>query len=382
MQQSQPIQPIANRYLPIAYHMTTLPPIPVTLPDGRRYTYVLGPLAELPVRMREAGLAPGLCLVVTDEHLAPLYGDTLVRGLEAAGWLPRLVTLPAGETTKSPTHLQHIYDAALEAGIDRKTPVVALGGGVVGDLAGYAAATLLRGVPLVQVPTTLISLVDSAIGGKTGINHAAGKNLIGAFHQPHLVYADLEVLRTLPEREWFSGLAEVVKHALIADAALFETLERHWDRVLARDMALIPGILHRAAQIKIEVVQEDERESGRRAILNFGHTFGHAIEKVAGYGAFTHGEAVAIGMIAALHLSRSLHPGLDIDAAERLVRRIPVSGTLSGFSRSALREAMQSDKKKAGSRLRFVVLQRLGEAAVAEQVAEETIDAAWDYALD
>jgi len=350
------------------------------LPDGRRYAYVLGPLAELPARMREAGLPAGLCLLVTDAHLAPLYGEALRRGLEAAGWWPRLVTLPAGETSKSPEYLQHIYDAALEAGIDRKTPVIALGGGVVGDLAGYAAATLLRGVPLVQIPTTLIALVDSAIGGKTGINHPAGKNLIGAFHQPHLVYADLETLRTLPEREWFSGLAEVVKHALIADAALFETLDRHWDRVLARDMVLIPGILHRAAQIKIDVVQEDERESGRRAILNFGHTFGHAIEKVAGYGTFTHGEAVAIGMIAALHLSRAVHPGLDIAGAERLVRRIPVSGTLSGFSRSALREAMQADKKKAGSRLRFVVLHRIGEATVAEQVTEETIDAAWEYA--
>ncbi|MEZ4701947.1 MAG: 3-dehydroquinate synthase [Rhodothermales bacterium] len=357
-----------------------LAPIPVRLPDGRRYDYVIGSLFSLADRMRDAGLRPGLCFVVTDVHLAAPYGAPLVAGLRAGGWEPHLITLPAGETTKAPEHLQTIYDAALAAGIDRKTPIVALGGGVVGDLAGYAAATLLRGVPLVQVPTSLIAQVDSAIGGKTGINHGVGKNLIGAFHQPHLVYADMETLGTLPEREWFSGLAEVVKHALIADPDLFDRMESQWEGILGRDMAIVPGIIHRAAAIKIEVVQEDERESGRRAILNFGHTFGHAIERVAGYGAFTHGEAVAVGMIAALQLSRLLYPGVDFDRAERLVRRIPVEGTLHGLSRSALRDAMQSDKKKAGTRLRFVVLDRPGHATVAENVSEETIDAAWDYA--
>jgi 3-dehydroquinate synthase len=355
--------------------------IPVALPDGRSYAYAVGPLAELPQRMREAGLSPGVCLLVTDDHLAARYGAPLAEALGAAGWRPRIATVPPGEPSKSPGPLQHLYDAALDAGIDRNSPVIALGGGVVGDLAGYAAATLLRGVPLVQVPTTLIAMVDSAIGGKTGINHAAGKNLIGAFHQPSLVYADMDTLVTLPDREWYGGLAEVVKHALIADTALFTRLEREWDRVLAKDLSLLPELIPRAAKIKINVVQEDERETGRRAILNFGHTFGHAIEREAGYGTFTHGEAVAVGMVAALHLSRLLRPGLDLDDAERLVRRIPVPGTLRGFDLSALRAAMQSDKKKAGSRLRFVVLEALGAATVADHVPDKLVDAAWRHVM-
>jgi 3-dehydroquinate synthase len=277
--------------------------------------------------------------------------------------------------------LHALYDAALTWGIDRATPVLALGGGVVGDLAGYAAATLLRGLSLIQLPTSLIAQVDSALGGKTGINHAVGKNLIGAFHQPRLVATDLTTLQTLPEREWTSGLAEGVKHALITDGDFFDFLEREWTLVLARDEATLAEMVPRAASIKADVVSKDEREQGRRAILNFGHTFGHAIERVAGYGQLTHGEAVALGMRAALHLSQHLHPNTDFSRAQSLVRRLPVQGNYENLPIPDLLTAMQSDKKVSRGHIRFVVLRRLGEAYVTAEVSSAAVEVAWQEAL-
>jgi 3-dehydroquinate synthase len=288
--------------------------------------------------------------------------------------------LAPGEITKAPHALQAIYDAALAWEIDRKTPVLALGGGVVGDLAGYAAATLLRGLPLVQLPTTLIAQVDSAIGGKTGINHPVGKNLIGAFHQPSLVCIDLTMLATLPVLEWTSGLAEVVKHALIADAGFLAFLEANGPGILAREEHLAGETVYRAAAIKAVVVSEDEREQGRRAILNFGHTFGHAIERVAGYGQFTHGEAVALGMRAALHLSHRLHPDLPLERLNHLVRQIPVRHTLADWPVSSLMEAMRSDKKAEAGTQHFVLLRRPGEAYVTADVAMPYVADAWAFA--
>lgn len=333
-------------------------------------------LTELPRRLSGAGLPPGDCVLVTDEQVGPLHADSLAELLERESWRPVVVTLPAGEATKSIEHLCKIFDTTLARGLDRDTPVLAVGGGVVGDLAGFAAATLLRGLPLVQVPTTLVAQVDSAIGGKTGINHAAGKNLIGAFHQPRLVFADPAVLRTLPQREWTSGLAEVVKHALIADAPFFDILEDRWDAVVAGDPAVVAMLVARAAAVKARVVEQDVRESGLRAILNFGHTFGHAIERVAGYGTFTHGEAVAAGMRAALHLSHHLHRDFDPARADRLVARLPIPPGMEALDVDALIDAMQSDKKVRSGRLRFVLLDRIGHAYVTDRPERSEVEAA------
>ncbi|MEM6647531.1 MAG: 3-dehydroquinate synthase, partial [Bacteroidota bacterium] len=291
---------------------------------ARSYAIRFNGLARCAAAMEQAGLSPGRCVVVTDDNVAPLYARTLTGALQERGWNPHWITCPAGEQTKSLDHLSALWAEILALGIDRKTPILALGGGVVGDLAGFAAASLLRGVPLVQVPTSLIAQVDSAIGGKTGINHATGKNLIGALHQPKLVFADPAVLQTLPVREWTSGLAEVVKHAMIASPSFFQFLHKHWARILDRDAEIVPEMVARAAQIKAKVVAEDETEQGRRAILNFGHTFGHAIEREAGYGAFTHGEAVTLGIRAALYLSAHLYPDADFGAALALANALPV----------------------------------------------------------
>ena len=345
----------------------------------RAYDVLFEELMSLPAHLERAGMRPGMCLLVTDRNVADLYAESLREELAGQGWHPVNITLPAGETTKSARELQRIYDVSLSRGIDRATPVLALGGGVIGDIAGFAAATLLRGLPLVQLPTTLVAQVDSAIGGKTGINHAAGKNLIGAFHQPRFVLADPDTLLSLPDREWTSGLAEVVKHALISDEALFQFLEDRWDAVVERDPAVVPPLVRRAAAVKARVVEQDEREAGLRAILNFGHTFGHAIERTAGYGVFTHGEAVAIGMRAALHLSRRLRGDLDADRADRLVARIPVPPGLESLGVDELMDAMQTDKKVQAGRLRLVLLDRIGHAYVTDQAERADIEDAWRY---
>jgi len=336
--------------------------------------------------MAAAGLRAGPCLVVTDAHVGPRYLGGLVSALEAAGWTPRARMIPTGEASKAVGMLGSLYDWALappagHAAPDRRTPVLALGGGVVGDLAGFLAATLLRGVPLVHLPTTLVAQADSAIGGKTGINHAAGKNLIGAFHQPHLVLADPATLQTLPEREWTSGLAEVIKAALIADANFFDWLEAHWDAVAAREAEAVAYLVRHSVTIKAAVVAEDEREGGRRGILNFGHTFGHALERVGGYAACTHGEAVAVGMRAALYLSALLAPDLDRARADALVARLPVPPAVADLPLDALVAAMAHDKKRDGDRLRFVVLDRIGAARLTAEVSPRQVETAWAFAL-
>lgn len=357
-------------------------PIPIDLGDERSYALHFRSLSEVPDLLTEAGLRPGRCLLITDENVAAHYRTPLVRALEKANWTPKVMVCPPGESTKSAEQLHAIYDAALDWGIDRQTPVLALGGGVVGDLAGFAAATLLRGLPLVHLPTSLIAQVDSSIGGKTGINHETGKNLIGAFYQPKLVITDRHTIDTLPQREWTSGMAEVVKHALIADPELLDFLEAHITDVLQRRRDPTAETIVRAARVKAEVVGEDEREQGRRAILNFGHTFAHAIERVAGYGTFTHGEAVAVGMRAALYLSHRLHPEVDWQQADRLVARIPIGGSLDDLSTEKLIPAMQSDKKAVAGTLRFVVLDRLGHAYLTDAPSRTDIEHAWAHAKE
>jgi 3-dehydroquinate synthase len=354
-------------------------PIPIALSGERGYQVHFNTLEDVPGLMDEARLRRGRCIVVTDEHVARHYAERLEHHLRKGGWSPQTVALPSGEETKSYSHLHAIYDAALQWGIDRKTPVLALGGGVIGDLAGFAAATLLRGLPLVQLPTTLIAQVDSALGGKTGINHPAGKNLIGAFHQPAFVCADLGTLATLDKREWTSGLAEVVKHALIADAELFMFLEANWPAVLRREPSVVAEMVPRAAKIKAVVVSQDEREAGLRAILNFGHTFGHAIERTAGYGTFTHGEAVAIGMRAALFLSKQYEPDLPVERIDRLLQAIPAPGNLRDYPIPQLMASMQTDKKAESGKLRFVLLRGIGEAYVSGSPSVREVEQAWAY---
>ncbi|MEO5606397.1 MAG: 3-dehydroquinate synthase [Polaromonas sp.] len=322
-------------------------------------------------------------LVVSNTTVAPLYAGQLVQALKAHYAKVLLVALPDGEVYKDWPTLQLIFDALLESGCDRKTVLFALGGGVVGDMTGFAAASYMRGVPFVQVPTTLLAQVDSSVGGKTAINHPLGKNMIGAFYQPQLVVCDLDVLQTLPQRELSAGLAEVIKYGPIADMAFFDWIEANLDALLAKEPAALAHAIQRSCQIKAWVVGQDERESGLRAILNFGHTFGHAIESGLGYGKWLHGEGVGCGMVMAAHLSQRL--GL-VDAAfvERLttlVRRagLPVKAPVLSANDNAGRylELMRVDKKSEAGEIRFVVIDGPGQAAVRaapDALVREVID--------
>ena len=373
--------------------MTLTEAVAVSLPKGRGYSVNFRPLSSLPVQLESVGLAPQTCLIITDENVAALYLETVTRRLAIGGWAPQTHVLTPGEETKSAESLSRVYDWALGLQIDRGTPVVALGGGVVGDLAGFAAATLLRGVPLIQLPTTVIAQVDSAIGGKTGINHALGKNLIGSFYQPRLVLTDTETLKTLSIRDYSSGLAEVVKTALVADAGLVSWLENEWEAVTRRDPKAVHTFVQRSAGVKAAIVSADEQESvqagsraPQRAWLNFGHTFGHAIERAYAYGTFTHGEAVALGMKAALHLSASVAAGKvatrlpnPFARAAQLVQRVTVRAPEKEVPVAELMDAVQTDKKRSGGGLQFVVLNEVGEASIASEVPAQFVEAAWRY---
>ena len=305
-------------------------------------------------------------LIVTNTKVAPLYAETLRAALQPRYAQVHLVVLPDGEEHKNWQTLNLIFDALLQQGCDRKTVLFALGGGVIGDMTGFAAASYMRGVPFVQVPTTLLAQVDSSVGGKTAINHPLGKNMIGAFYQPQLVVCDLATLDTLPARELSAGLAEVIKYGPIADMDFMGWLEDHMDDLLARDRAALAHAVRRSCEIKAEVVGQDERETGLRAILNLGHTFGHAIESGLGYGEWLHGEAVGCGMVMAADLSQRL--GL-IDASTALRIRtliertgLPVEGPQLGADRYLA--LMQVDKKAEGGEIRFVVIDELGRASM------------------
>ena len=304
--------------------------------------------------------------IVTNTVVAPLYLARLTRSLQAAGKQVTAVVLPDGEEEKTWANLMRIFDALLAAQCDRKTTLIALGGGVVGDMAGFAAATYMRGVPLVQVPTTLLSQVDSSVGGKTGINHPLGKNMIGAFYQPQTVIADTDTLSTLPARELSAGLAEVIKHGAVLDATFFAWIEENIAALLARDPVAITHAVRRSCEIKAEVVRQDERESGIRAILNFGHTFAHAIEAGLGYGTWLHGEAVGCGMVMAADLSQRLGL-LDAVSRARIVRLVQAAGlpiVAPDLGHEAWIDLMQVDKKNEGGEIRFILLKPLGAAYV------------------
>jgi 3-dehydroquinate synthase len=313
------------------------------------------------------GLPPAACaVIVTNVTVASLYAQRLKSALGSRYPRVLVIELPDGEAHKDWTSLNAIFDALLGAGCDRKTLLFALGGGVVGDITGFAAACYMRGVPFVQVPTTLLAQVDSSVGGKTAINHPLGKNMIGAFYQPLRVVADLATLATLPQREIAAGLAEIIKYGPIADEAFLGWLEVNLDALLARDPAALARAVRRSCEIKAWVVGLDERESGLRAILNFGHTFGHAIESGLGYGQWLHGEALGCGMVMAADLSMRL--GLIDEAyALRLTRLIeraglPITGPALGASRYL--ELMRVDKKAEAGEIRFVVIEAPGRAGV------------------
>lgn len=323
----------------------------------------------------EPSVSGRLAAIVTNDTVAPLYGSQLRSALERAGARTLTITLPDGEVHKDWRTLDRIFAALLEARADRRTVLVALGGGVVGDMTGFAAATYQRGIAHVQVPTTLLAQVDSSVGGKTAINHPLGKNMVGAFHQPSAVIADTATLASLPAREFSAGLAEVAKYGAIRDPSFFAWLEAHAESLLARDGATLSYAICRSCEIKAEVVAQDERETGARALLNFGHTFGHAIESAAGYGKWLHGEAVAAGM--ALAARFSVRQGrIRIAEAERLealLRRLNLPLEPPRFAVGTWLEYMGRDKKNESGRVTLVLLEALGRAAVVKDAPESEL---------
>ncbi|MCA9520768.1 MAG: 3-dehydroquinate synthase, partial [Myxococcales bacterium] len=304
-------------------------------------------------------------VVVTDSNVARHYGDDLMRAFGARGVELKLEVVPAGEASKSLRVVEELLDALIAWKADRKTPLVAFGGGVVGDLAGFVAATLFRGVPLMQVPTTLLAQVDSSIGGKTGVNHRLGKNLIGAFYQPRVVYVDPSFLETLPEREYLAGLAEVVKYGAIADDALFRLLEREVEAIVRKDPEILATIIRESVAIKADVVSRDEKEGGLRAILNYGHTLGHAIEAGAGYGTLLHGEAVALGIVWVNDLAAEVGGsalGEDAVRIRDLLARLRLPVDYAPYQDPELVALASHDKKTRGRAIELVLLERIGAA--------------------
>jgi 3-dehydroquinate synthase len=318
----------------------------------------------------------GACAIVTDSNVEKLYASRADDSLQRSGFAPITISFAAGETSKSAATLETLYDRMTAANLDRSATIFALGGGVVGDLAGFAAATFLRGVPLIQVPTTVVGQVDSSLGGKTGINHRHAKNLIGAFYQPRLIVCDVATLATLPEREFREGLAEVIKYGAIMDAPMIADLERTLDSILARDAQVLEGVVARSLSHKAAVVSADEREGGLRKTLNFGHTIGHAIEASAGYGKYLHGEAVAIGMVAASRLS-ARYAGFSADEASRLERLIARAGLPiempAGWQSDEFMRALKLDKKRSVGAIEFVLLDRLGHSLTRRLTIDEML---------
>lgn len=316
--------------------------------------------------------------IVTNTTIAPLYLETVERGFAAAGKKVLRIILQDGEEYKNWSSLMQIFDALLGNRCDRKTTIVALGGGVIGDLAGFAAASYMRGVPFIQIPTTLLSQVDSSVGGKTGLNHPLGKNMIGAFYQPQAVIADTTTLATLPDRELAAGLAEVIKYGAIIDDVFFAWLEENMAKLVARDAEALSYAIVRSCELKADVVRQDEREGGLRAILNFGHTFGHAIESGLGYGEWLHGEAVGCGMVMAAEMSRQLGY-IDDNSFDRILGLISVAGLPTrapdlGVERWI--DLMQVDKKNEGGQIKFILLKPLGKSVitpVSEDVLRKTL---------
>ncbi|RMG57416.1 MAG: 3-dehydroquinate synthase [Gammaproteobacteria bacterium] len=320
-------------------------------------------------------------MIVTNTTVAPLYLERVQAAFE--GLRQAAVVLPDGEEYKTLDTVNRIYTALLEQRFDRRTTLLALGGGVIGDMTGFAAATYQRGVAFVQVPTTLLSQVDSSVGGKTGVNHPLGKNMIGAFHQPRSVIIDIDTLNTLPDRELSAGLAEVIKYGLLGDAPFFDWLEEHIDALRARDPAALEYAIARSCQDKAEVVAADETEQGRRALLNLGHTFGHAIETGLGYGKWLHGEAVGCGMVMAADLSRRMGwiGDEDVQRIRNLIERAGLPTTPPPeLDPARMRELMSVDKKVVEGQLRLVLLREIGHAVVTGEFPRNLLDETLEHA--
>jgi len=324
----------------------------------------------------------GRCAIITDTNAGKHYAKTVFNSLACAGFSPVLLVVPAGETAKSLRTVQACYDQLASHRLERKSFIVALGGGVVGDLAGFVAATYLRGVPFVQVPTTLLAQVDSSVGGKTGVNLKSGKNLVGAFYQPRLVLCDLDTLETLSEREFRAGLAEVIKYGIIYDSRLFAQLERDMPKLLKREPKTLAAVVARCCEIKAKVVGRDETDNGLRAILNFGHTIGHAIENSSGYGKFLHGEAISVGQVLAAKLSNKIL-ALSMRDVERIKNLFERAGlttkiNLNPAQRQRLFAAMNLDKKVSGGEIKFVLARKIGKVVWNQRVPEKLIGQALD----
>lgn len=349
--------------------------IPVSLTDNPYGILIGRGILSDAGRLSSTVIKPCRCAVISDNVVGPLHSKVLMDSLSGAGFEPHLLTVPAGEASKSMAVAAELCDLLIGLGLDRKSVVFALGGGVIGDLAGFVASIHYRGIPVIQVPTTVVAQVDSSVGGKTGVNSPLGKNLTGTFHQPQLVIADTSTLATLPERIFREGLAEVIKHAVIADEGMMDLLPPH------QNDDLVP-LIARNTSIKADIVGRDEFETtGTRALLNFGHTVGHAVEAVAGYGALSHGEAVAIGMVAALDLSVRL-AGLPEQEAEGVVSVIQACGLPtsipSGLTTESILDAFRRDKKFDRGSIRFVLTQKIGTSFVSGQVTLEDVTSAID----
>jgi 3-dehydroquinate synthase len=348
--------------------------VPVRLEGGKyAITVASGLLSKIGPSLSELNPARRAA-IVTDSHVGPLHAQTVAKSLAEAGIEPVIVTIPAGEDHKNLTELSAVFDLLLGAKIERSTPILALGGGVIGDMAGFVAATILRGVPFVQVPTTLLAMVDASVGGKTGINHPVGKNLIGAFHQPIAVLIDPSVLTTLPPRELRGGLAECIKHDIIRDSDGFARLERDIHLALKLDLDYLTQLIAHNVAIKARVVEADPFERGERAHLNFGHTFGHAIETVSRY-EYSHGECVALGMVAASRMA--LHLGmLDEKSCRRIVNvieraQLPTRGL--NLPTKDIVDAMIFDKKVHDGKVRFVLPERIGHVVIRDDIPREAV---------
>jgi 3-dehydroquinate synthase len=354
----------------------------IDLGGGRDYPILIGPglLSDAEVLRRH--VPERAALIVTNRTVEPLYLERVVTAL--AGRPTTTLALPDGEQYKTLAGIEPIFDAAVAARLHRDGSIVALGGGVVGDMAGFAAACYQRGIACIQLPTTLLAQVDSSVGGKTGVNHAGGKNLIGAFHQPRAVVADTDTLRTLPPREFRAGLAEVIKYGLLGDVGFLAWIEQRLDALLAFDADALETAIFVSCNAKARFVAEDEREQGRRALLNFGHTFGHAIENATGYGTWLHGEAVAVGMLLAVEFSARLGwlSTTDVARVRTLLGRagLPTAAPRIGGRRAL--ELMGMDKKVDRGRVRLVLLRRLGEAVVTGDYPDDALVAALAAAFE
>ncbi|ORT99844.1 3-dehydroquinate synthase [Anaerovibrio sp. JC8] len=323
-------------------------------------------------------------LIITDTNVGPLYGDKLKAMLADGGVDAEIYAIEAGESSKSLGNFEKIMTRCIELGLDRKSPIFALGGGVVGDLAGFAAASYMRGVPFVQVPTSLLAQVDSSVGGKVAVNHTLGKNLIGAFYQPKAVFMDLDWLRTLPKREIYTGLGEIIKYGIIYDNEFFRFLEENVDEILSLNNEAAAHMTARSCEIKAAVVSEDEKESGLRAILNFGHTMAHAVEKNTGYTRYNHGEAVAIGMICAAHISRALRlvDDASFKRVEKLIGIMQLPAKAEGCDIDTLYEAIFHDKKTVNGQVKWVLMDgEIGKVRITKEVPEAVVKEAMSYCL-